>query len=352
MLIAGIGLTLSAASASAQHTPLQLGTINPQTIVKLQTCPLGYYPGMTCYTGQVEACPNTVSLGFTYGSLNPAQDPPAGTIVFLEGEGGTVAYTDPVYAQKYLQQGFQVVYLGWDTDWEFTGNNTGTSIKNAACRPATFLQYAYQNVYTNGGMCVQGASAGAGAVAYALAWYGLATIIDNVEMLSGPVFGDVKQGCIVPRASSVNVCATNQYGCNGDQWSDDPTYIDGDQTLVGQWSGQPSCNDGQQTSASANAAWKKMSIVDGSNNANFSYPQTSMAAWLCSNINSVQNNSSAQGEFFYQQFTHNGQTAGYSVTRINFCDGVEGVTQGQTPEGESGFIAISDHMVSSCVKRH
>ena len=336
---------------NSQRAPLQLGKINSASIVKLDSCPLGYYPGMTCFKGRVEACPNAADLGFTYGYENRGLEP-AGTIVFFEGVGGTDPYSDPAYAESYLQAGFKVVYMAWDTDWEFTGNNTGTSIKEAACRPATFLQYASQNLYTKGGMCAQGASAGAGAVGYSLAWYGAAGFLDNVELLSGPVFSNIEEGCIVPRASSINVCAAHQYGCDGTSWPDGPTYVDTDQELVGSWSGQPSCNDGQKTSAEANSAWKNMSIVDGTDNPSFNYPQTSMAGWLCSNLNSVQNNSAAQGNYFYQQFTHNGQTAGFSVTRINYCDGVEGVTQGTTPQGESGLAAISSDMVASCVNRH
>jgi hypothetical protein len=342
---------LSAVPALAQRAPLPLGVINHKSIVRLQSCPAGYFPGMSCFHGTVESCPNTDDLGFTYGFEDPAEEP-LGTIVFLEGKGGTTPYGDPVYAQKYLQQGYQVVYLAWDTDWELSGTTTGNSIKNAACRPATFLNYINQNLYTRGGMCAQGSSAGAGALGYSLAWYGSSSYLDNVELLSGPVFGDVEQGCMVPNAPVVNVCADGQYGCDGPQWPDSPAYVGGDQILVGEWSGQTTCNRGQATSSLANTTWKQMSIVDGTNDPSFNYPQTAMAGWLCSNVDSVQNNSAAQANFFYQQFTRGGQTAGYSVTRINNCLGVEGVTEGKTPQGQSGFDVISNDMLSACFKRH
>jgi hypothetical protein len=77
-----------------------------------------------------------------------------------------------------------------------------------------------------------------------------------------------------------------------------------------------------------------------------------LAGYLCSNVDPAQNNSAAQGEFFYQQFTSARQTASYSVTRINNCSGTEGVTDGETPQGDTGFVAISDRMLSSCIKRH
>jgi hypothetical protein len=343
-------ILLSSATLRAQRTPLPLGTIDPHSLVKLQTCPVGYYAGMTCFAGEVDNCSNAENLGFTYGVENPDSDID-GTIVFLEGKGGTDPYNDPRYAQTYLQQGYQVIYLAWDNDWENTGDNTGNSIKYAACRVATFLQYAYQNVYERGGMCAQGASAGAGALGYALAWFDAGSFLDNVELLSGPVFSDIEQGCVVPNAPTVEVCADGQYGCVGDQWPDSPSYVDGDETQVAGWSGISACNNGQKTNSTENSAWKQMSIVDGTNDPIFNYPQTSLAGWLCSNVNSVQNNSAAQGEFFYQELKP-GQTAGLSVTRINYCQGVEGVTQGLTPSGETGLEAIGTDMVTACIKRH
>jgi hypothetical protein len=77
-----------------------------------------------------------------------------------------------------------------------------------------------------------------------------------------------------------------------------------------------------------------------------------MAGWLCSNIAGSQNNSTAQGEFFYEQFTNSTQTAGYSVTRIDNCSGNEGVSDGVTPQGESGYSAISQGMIAGCIRRH
>jgi hypothetical protein len=344
-----VAMTLTAIPAVGQSAPRRLGTINSRDIVKLKSCPSGYYPGMTCFRGEVANCPNAISLGFTYGVEDP-QAEPVGTVVFLEGGGGTTAYDDPEYAEKYLQNGYQVVYAAWDSDWELTGDTP--NIKNAACRPATLLNYVFENIYSRGGMCAQGSSAGSGALAYALAWYGSGSFLDNVELLSGPVFGDIKQGCEVPNAPKVSVCATGQFGCDGAEWPDSPAYVDGDENLIRNWSNQPSCNAGKTTSASVNALWKDMSIVDGTDDPNFTYPQTALAGYLCSNVDPAQNNSAAQGEFFYQQFTSARQTASYSVTRINNCSGTEGVTDGETPQGDTGFVAISDRMLSSCIKRH
>ena len=341
----------------AQKAPLPLGTIHG--ITQLRSCPDGYLGGMTCFSGRVERCQNDSDLGFTYGYEDPT-DELAGTILFHDGGGGTSPgpknrkpSDNPTYAQRYLSAGFRVIFVEWDSDWEnSTGGNQGASIKEAACRPATIFNYLYENYYVRGGMCGQGFSAGSGAVAYSLAWYGSANYFDNVELLSGPVFSNVEEGCQVPSVPPVTVCPIGEYGCDGAEWPDPPQYVGGDQNLVGTWSGFNTCNQGRTTSSQAQSAWKSMSIVDGTDNPSFSYPHTSMAGWLCSNVNTVQNNTAAEGDYFYLQFTDPSQTAGFSVTRIDHCDGVEGVTEGVTPQGEVGFDAVSDHMIAACVRRH
>jgi hypothetical protein len=340
--------SIAATTAHAQHAPLRLGTVTGTT--QLASCPSDFHAGMTCFVAQM-SCPNTVNIGFTYGFENPA-GPSKGTIVFLEGGTGTSVSGSVDYLEKYLDNDFQVVQLAWDSAWEVTNASSSTSIKTAACRPATFLNFVSQNIYSDGGMCAQGDSAGSGAVAYSLAWYGAANFLDKVELMSGPVFGDIEQGCVVPNAPTVNVCATGQFGCNGEEWPDSPAYVGGDITAIDHWSGNSTCNGGNATTQKAELGWKAMSIVDGTNNPSFSYPRTAMAGWLCSNVATEQNNSAAQGEFFYEQFTSSGQTAGYSVTRIDHCSGNEGVSDGVTPQGENGLTAIGRDMIAGCVKRH
>src|SRR5262249_13398005 len=106
----------------------------------------------------------------------------------------------------------------WATDWGQATTQTGPTynVKLAACRPATLLNHIYNRFFTavkaitpSAGMCAQGFSAGSAAIAYSLAWYGGGddlnrVYLDKVELLSGPVLSDIKQGCDVP---SAEVCA-------------------------------------------------------------------------------------------------------------------------------------------------
>jgi hypothetical protein len=343
-----LAIAASSTAVHAQRAPLPLGTV--QDVVELASCPTGYVAGMTCFEAQM-SCPGTANIGFTYGVENPAGTL-AGTIVFLEGGAGKNESGSQNFLQQYLKNGFRIVQMTWQSAWEVTGRPNPASIKTAACRPATFLNYISQNISGDGAMCAQGDSAGSGAVAYSLAWYGAADFLDKAVLMSGPVFGDIEQGCIVPKAPVSTVCPAGQLGCNGEPWPDSPAYVGGDTTAIDGWSGNPTCNGVNPTSEAANSNWKAMSIVDGTTNPSFSYPQTALAGWLCSNVAGQQNNSAAQGQFFYEQFTSPAQTAEYSVTRIDHCTGNEGVSGGVTPQGEKGMTAIGHDMMAGCVKRH
>jgi hypothetical protein len=357
VVVIGLFILMGPGTAWAQSTPLPLGTISG--VSQLPMCPAGYGSGTTCFSATV-SCPNTVNLMFTYGEVGSGT---SGTIViFNGGKGTTPGGVD--FAPDYVNAGFLVVQVAWSTAWELTANGSGVSIKTAGCRPATFLNYARQNLYSGGGMCAQGTSAGSGAIGYALAEYGASSYLDNVELLSGPVFGDIEKGCVVPNTPSVTVCPKSASFCNTGNppeggWPDAPQYIGGDITAIDNWSGINACNGSSNTTAAENAAWKHMSIVDGLSDSTFTYPKTAVAGWLCSNTSvncgnqPCQNNSAAEGQYFYVKLT--GAVQPFVVTRIDKCSGQEGVTGGFLPppnQTESGFTAIETDMLNNCTKRH
>jgi hypothetical protein len=295
-------------------------------------------------------------MQFTYGLLNPSGSP-AGTVVFFSGGDGTsVPGGDSVSA--YLAAGLQTVQVTWVTAWETTETNPA-SIKTAACRPATLLNYIHKNVYQGGGMCAQGDSAGSAAVAYSLAEYGASSYLDNVELTNGPVLSDVSNGC-TPQLPPVTVCAKNCDTGSEGSWPDPPEYVNLDKAFIDDWSsasGPNSCGSAT-TSQAQYSAWKAMSIVDGLSDSTFVYPQTSMSGWLCSNESvdcrgmECQNNSAAQGQIFYNQITK--PAAPFQVFRIDQCDGAEGISEGflPPPGREPADDAITNDMINNCRLRH
>jgi hypothetical protein len=362
--VMGLFILMGPGTAWAQ-APLSLGSVTGVT--QLSTCPTysasNFNSGTTCFTATVHACPNTVDLGFTYGEIGPGT---SGTIVVFNGGAGNTGPGATGFVSDYVTDGYKVVQVVWNSAWELTGSGSGVSIKVAACRPSTVLNYVRQNIYTNAsgnaGMCAQGSSAGSGAIGYALAEYGARAALDNVELLSGPVFGDIEKGCVVPNTPVVTVCPASQTYCNtGTEggWPDPPQYIGGDITAINNWSGINACNGGTTTTTAQNTAWKQMSIVDGLGDSTFSYPQTAMAGWLCSNTSvscgsqPCQNNSAAEGQYFYGKVT--GSIEPFKVTRIDKCSGQEGVINGFLPppnNTESGFTAILNDMVANCKNHH
>lgn len=240
--------------------------------------------------------------------------------------------------------------------YPFPPSGTG-NIQQAACHPATFLYWVFQNIYypiqsnpnrnPHAGMCEHAFSAGTAAVAYTLAYFGPPSgqkwWVDYVDLLSGPVFGDIKQGCQVPVGQNVTVCGTNSSHCqfgSDSAWSLSPAFDPPSNTWVQSWTNNTTCANSQgiTTSSTSNAQWLAQSIVDGSSNPPiFNYPNTGMGAWLCYNVkdqnqcnyqqydwNVCPNESSPQGQLFYQEVTSN-----YTIHAVNQCHGAEGVGGGK-----------------------
>lgn len=206
-----------------------------------------------------------------------------------------------------------------------------------------------------------GSVGGSGAVAYSMAWYNGASILKNVELLSGPVFSNIEQGCVVPNPTSPVTICSGQYGCSSGttSWTDAPEYVAGYRTGIRGWTGDSTCNGSSNTSSTSNAAWLAMSIV--TTGADLTYPNNGMGGWLCSNYaantsytnQGCPNNSAAEGEYFYTNFTmSNHPGLAYILTGITSCNGAEGVTDGYDPDvpsnGETGQAAIESHMTTHC----
>ena len=102
---------------------------------------------MTCASATLSGCSNVQDVNFTYGQLIPS-----GTV---NGVGSVSRWwrrnlpprlkpTNHDMLQYYFAQGYGVVQVAWNSDWEQTFD---ANIQNAACRPATFLNYVYNNIY-------------------------------------------------------------------------------------------------------------------------------------------------------------------------------------------------------------
>lgn len=365
---------------------LSLGSVTNQTA---QSCMGGgWLSGMTCFAATLANCPNAQDLGFQYGYLLPSGKA-YGVVVYFDGGDGTVANMEApesLMLQYYVAQGYEVVQVAWNTPWASVlypwppGTVPQGNIQNAACRPATFLNYvatapASWNLYQaisnpqtgnpKAGMCAQGFSAGSAQIAYSLAYYGLGANLDAVELISGPVLSDVEQGCKVPGPiKPTPICYSGQWGCGSQaSWSLYPTYVPNGANYVGNWTNDGSCQGPTATSPASNARWLSQSIVDQGTGATptFTYPSTAMSAWLCRSLKNqytnctgnnynydfCPNNSSPQGQIFYEQIGQTNSPPIYNIYAVDQCFGPEGAPQGNVsalPGNPYGQTAIQQDM--------
>ena len=304
-------LTLSVAAQ------LPLGTVAD---IQPTSCAAGFAAGSTCHTATV-SCPGVSDIAVTFAIKG---NPVAGTIVFINGTGDTVPGGAPSFFQVYSQAGFSLAQFVFATDWEDGGN-----VLASACRPATMLNFLRSTPSLP--FCVQGASAGAGATAFALSWYGIP--IDNAELLSGPVLSDIALGCRTPHASPITVNPTN-----GSPFDDVPFY-NHESSQVSAWTAT-SCLPKSTSTAKSLSSEAAQSIVQPG--AVLSFPATSLAGWVCNN---GENPSAAQAYLWFSQVA-----TPWSLTSISNCQGSEGVAQGMTSQGMAGNQAIIQDMFGKCVK--
>ena len=71
--------------------------------------------------------------------------------------------------------------------------------RRLACKPASAVRWVYDNLHTQApdkAFCMEGHSNGASQAAYALTQYGLASILADVVLESGPNFARLDEGCL------------------------------------------------------------------------------------------------------------------------------------------------------------
>jgi hypothetical protein len=362
-----IGLAIATFLCASLAAAQTLGTVTNVSAPLASCGGRNFNTSMTCRTATLSGCPGADDLDFIYGVANSGGV--KGTIVLFGPMGGNNA-GEGQYVAPYISANYQVVQVAWGPgsmagsgiDWEYTSvtvppDNT-LNIRTAACRPASFLNWVrFHGPYAGGGMCAQGHSGGSAAIAYALAWYnaGSGTVadgqgyLDKAILKSGPVFGDIQQGCTI-NSSHVNnqytfICVgTGQAGCNTWIPLDPPgyhlEYIGGSQNQVNDWSGNPSPACGNNhVQTTFDTQWKQMSIVDFTSvqQPSFNYPNTKISGWLCeTTADGVPANEAApQGEIFFKQFTALSQAGGsLSVNSVTNClNNSEDVDNGSTVIG-------------------
>jgi hypothetical protein len=289
-------------------------------------CPAGVPAGASC-TGVTVTCPKLDDLGAVVAVTEPS-GPIVGT-VYLHNNLGGVAVFDYGFAAAYLAAGLRVVQPVWRSDWQ-TGQ---IGLKHAACRYATLVAWAFQEIHgadRTKGFCAQGFGAGSGGLTYALAQYGAGDVLDAVTVSAGPPFARVDLGCspgTPPRPACPEISAAPV------------AYSGAVLTVISTWEVAPSCGSPNPPAAEV-VRWQADSVL--STGAVTSFPKTSLAAWYCVN---APDGTVGQGSLFFDAVDTD--KAVHCVT----AGAAGGSCTGETP-WPSALPDMAADLVARCVPRH
>jgi hypothetical protein len=246
-----------------ESEPVVLGTVERERSVP---CPSVAAPGARCAELSV-VCPALDALSVVVVTTDPIEAPSRATVLLHDYVGGTELFDDGFVA-GLRTAGFRVVQAKWQSDWQ--AGHAG--LRHAACRIATLLSWTHANVHEGDrtrGFCAQSYGGGAGGLAFALAHYGSAQLLDAVTLSGGPPFARVDLGCD-PTTPPRGVCAGSP-----------PVpiaYAGGPLAVISKWEEAPACGTERPPPADV-MRWQRDSIL--SEGAQLSFPKTSVAAWYC-----------------------------------------------------------------------
>jgi hypothetical protein len=166
-------------------------------------------------------CPNVELSEKALVSVNPAAAPAVGLVAFFSGGVGNAWWNNTSSAAAMLSSlnslGYETVQVNWQNDvtgpgvpkvagWLVASSGEQTGPANLGCRPASAVQWIYDNLYSvlgaptppvgECGFCITGNSGGAGQVSYALSTYDLGSILNGVFPTSGPEHASIDAGCL------------------------------------------------------------------------------------------------------------------------------------------------------------
>lgn len=244
--------------------PDPLGTATSSTI----SCPSSPLAG-SCFALAV-ACPGVADSTVDVKVIRPSGSS-RGTVMFVTGGGGLSFYEDDfkgnggLVVQAVTQAGYTAVEFNFSASSQGWLTGPGGPRK-LACRFATATKWVYDQIHNDSvtsPFCATGQSGGAGAVAYALAHYGLGSILDMVEETSGPPFGRIDHGCICNQPSSAGPCGQGLLSeCYGTA-----------STILDAAYGSTICSDAERTGDTSNASLFFQDSLTSSD-ATLAYPTT------------------------------------------------------------------------------
>jgi hypothetical protein len=327
LVLGGCGHGSSGAAASPPPLDGSPPTIGVVASAAPVTCPGGAAPGAAC-TDLLVTCPGLDDLHVVVAASEPAGGPANATVLLHDNLGGT-QFFDYGFVSAYQDAGFRIVQAEWESDWE----QSAAGVKRAACRYATMLAWVYANVHQadrTRGFCAQSWGGGSGGLFFSLADYGAGDMLDAVTVSAGPPFARIDLGCnpaSPPRAACPELPQVPV------------AYSGGVLANISTWENAPSCGAAVASSTEV-TRWADDSIL--STGAVLSFPETSLAAWYCTNGFDA---TVGQGSMAFDQV---------ATEQTVHC--VAGGVDGGTCDGENPWPSALPDMVldmtTRCVPRH
>jgi len=116
----------------------------------------------------------------------------AGQVFWDRGTTLARTWEDRMVAAGYDLVQYRHTGRGWP--WAMLGNRQG--FIRTACRPATAIRWTHDNWLRGGEFMILGSSQGSAAVGWAMAMYGLDSIVDRAVYISGPPMSDLIGACL------------------------------------------------------------------------------------------------------------------------------------------------------------
>ncbi len=269
----------------------------------------------------VVRCPGIEDVTAVLQITDPSS-PAKGTIFAHLGGGGTNFYTTNVAA--FVQNGYRVVQVRWTSDWEKTQSS---GILAASCRPATAMQWIFDNVHKadkSVAYCAVGHSGGSGAISYSLAHYGMDAVLDYAQLTAGPPFGRIDYGC-----APQTYVGPPRTLCS--DLMDAPVALPA--MLLNNWENTTTCGSMMPNPAEL-TKWTADSVVSAG--ADYDHPKTLVTFWDCT----VNPNGTTGGAYFYSQKI----TSQHTVTCFTQCNGED--------LGNAGWNTALQSVIADCKPRH
>lgn len=191
-------------SATATPPPMPLGTV---TVTSVQ--PKGCPDGFACSSFAVQ-CPGIRATVGGFLARAEARPPLRGVVAFFSGADGADFWSlgsdkGLAFLHDLQNYGLRVFQVRWDRPtWLTASSGEQVGAAKLACRPASVIKWIHDHNPVPParpgacGFCISGQSAGASQVSYALARYGLDSIVSVAVPTSGPPHADIAEGCTAP----------------------------------------------------------------------------------------------------------------------------------------------------------